>query len=93
MSDKSVHEDGRSDLRVVTCSVGVPNFNECVRKRLAGASIQDTDVELQWYTALIFTEVLPDKIVIQVIGSLGDLRSCRASIRSRKTRKRGEANL
>ena len=42
---------------------------------------------------MVFAEVLSDKIVDQVIRTLGDLRGCRGKCKAQKKTREGETNL
>lgn len=56
----------------------MPDLDEGLVKRLAGCNIQDSDVKYKFDALLSLSNVLPEKLVADVVGTFGHLRSSNA---------------
>lgn len=56
--------------------VGAPEVDEGVNERRAGGHIHHPDVHQQLYAALVLNEVLPDELVVDVVGLQGKTLAC-----------------
>lgn len=55
--------------------VGAPEVDEGVNERRAGGHIHHPDVHQQLYAALVLNEVLPDELVVDVVGLRSSIKA------------------
>ena len=59
--------------------IAVPDLDQGLIERGTRGNVHDTDVKYELNTLLVLTDVLAKELVVNIIGSLGDLRSGNAS--------------